>query len=192
MLDTQVVIRSVVSAALSLLLIRSPALAQGETPELVVGQLMAASKANDWGRVAGLTHPKALHELRTLLDPILTGEMPVLDTARQMLFGLPSREAAAAASDSAIMVGLIHFGMAQQPGAADLMRSSSYQLLGTVREGPDTVHVVGRMTMTVRGGTVTQIEVTSLARLDGTWRALLKGDWTALASRLRQALQKSR
>jgi hypothetical protein len=185
-------IRSVVLAVLCLLLIRSSALAQGDTPESVVGQLMAATKVNDWGRVAGLTHPAALHQLRVLLDPILTGQRPSLDSARQMLFGLPSREAAAAASDSAIMVGLIRFGMSQQPNAADLLRSSSYQLLGTVREGPDTVHVVGRISMTLRGGTVTHIEVTSLARLGSTWRCLLKGDWTALASRLRQALEAPR
>jgi hypothetical protein len=157
-----------------------------------MGQLMAATKANDWGRVAGLTHPAALHQLRVLLDPILTSDRTGLDTARQMLFGLASREAALAASDSAIMVGLMRFGMSQQPNAAVLLKSSSYQLLGTVREGPDTVHVVGRISMTVQGSAVTQIEVTSLARLNDTWRALLKGDWTAMASRLRQALQTAR
>jgi len=184
--------RSVVWAGLCLIVFQSSALAQGDTPESVVAQLMAASRANDWGRVAGLTHPAALHQLRLLMDPILMGERPALDTARQMLFGLPSREAAAAASDSAIMVGLMHFGVSQQPNAADALRSSSYRLLGTVQEGSDTVHVVGRIAMNFRGSAVTQIEVTSLTRFGGTWRCLLRGDWTAMASRLRQALQTPR
>ncbi len=162
--------------------------AQQDSPEAVVQEIMAATRANDWARVTQLMHPAALRQMRTLLDPILTTEGASLDTARQMLFGFPTRAAAAAATDSAVMAGLLRFGMSQQRGAADALRTATYEPLGTVREGADTVHVLGRVFMTVRGSQVSQIEVTSLARSGQSWRALLKGDWTQMASRLRDAL----
>jgi len=173
-------------------LLASVASAQDETPEAVVGQLMGAMKANDWGRATALMHPAALHQVRILLDPILTTDGAALDTARHLLFGFDTRTVAAAASDSAVMVGLMRFGMSQQPKLPDALRSSTYQLLGVVREGPDTVHVVGRVSMTFGGSTVSQIEVTSLMRAGSTWRALMKGDWTNMASRLRATLLRTR
>jgi hypothetical protein len=181
-------IRSLLKAAICVPLFAQLASAQAETPEAVVEQLMAATKANDWARVVALTHPSALHQVRILLDPILTTDGAALDTARQLMFGFASRTAAAAASDSAVMLGVIRFAMSQQPKAADALRSSSYRLLGLVHEGPDTVHVVTRISMSFGGSSGNQIEVTSLIRSGPTWRALLKGDWTQMATRLRAAI----
>jgi hypothetical protein len=181
-------IQSLRSAAICVVLFAQFASAQVEAPETVVGQLMAATRENDWRRVVGLMHPAALHQVRILLDPILTTAGAALDTARQLMFGFDSRAAATAASDSSVVVALIKFGMSQRPKMADALRSSSYRLLGLVHEGPDTVHVVGRVSMTVAGTSGNQIEVTSLMRAGSTWRALMKGDWTEMASRLRAAL----
>ena len=177
-----------IAITIAILALATSARAQDETPEAVVQQIMAATRAGDWGRMTQLMHPAALHQMLTLLDPILTTDGAELDTARHMIFGFPTRSAATAATDSAVMVGLLRFSMSQQPGVAEVLRSATYQPLGDVREGKDTVHVVGRVFMTVNGSAISQLEVTSLARSGTTWRALLKGDWTQMASRLRQAL----
>lgn len=181
-------IRPLLAAALCLPLLVPVASAQDETPEVVVGQLMAAMKANDWGRATGLMHPVALRQLRVLLDPILTAEGATLDTARQMLFGFDQQADATTASDSALMFRLMRFAMSQSPKVPESLRSSTYRLLGVVREGPDTAHVVGRVSMTFAGSTVSQIEVSSLMRAGSTWRLMLKGDYSEMAKRLRAAL----
>lgn len=167
----------------------APCQAQTETPEQVASQIMEAARATDWGRTAALMHPSALHQLREIINPILLMDNAETRQAVQDMFGLANREAAVAASDSAIFTGLLRFAMAQQQGLSDIMRSAQYQILGTVAEGRDTVHVVGRLAMSVRGMNITQMEVISLMRSGTTWRGILKGDYTAMATAMRAALK---
>jgi len=181
-------IRRVLTVAALVPMLASSAAAQQETPEAVVGQIITALKGGDFGRMTGLMHPTALHQMRTMLDPILAAEGAELDSARKLLFGFRTRAEATAASDSAIMAGLMRFGFGQQPAVAEAMRSSSYKIIGTVREGPDTAHVVARISMNIEGIHVSQVDVTSLMRSGTTWRAMLKGDLSDMAAKLRAAL----
>jgi hypothetical protein len=70
----------------------------------------------------------------------------------------------------------------QRPTLTDALRSASFQLLGPVSEGRDTVHVLGRISMLLDGLAVPQMEVTSLMRVGSTWRVLLKGEVVLMAS----------
>jgi hypothetical protein len=184
--------RSIAVVASCVLVVVASATAQTETPEQVAQQYMDAVRSTDWGRAAGLMHPVALQQLRDLLDPLLTLGGAEADGVRQQVFGFTSREAAVAASDSAIFASLLTFTMSQQAGLADAMRSTQFRVLGTVTEGRDTVHVLGRISMTVQGLAVAQMEVVSVMRFGQTWRGLLKGDFAAMASALRAAVQRGR
>jgi hypothetical protein len=175
--------------ALSCALAAAPLRAQTPTPAQVAGDIMAAVRATDWGRMATLMDTGALRQLHALLEPILTLDDPEVAGMRQTMFGFATLEAARAATDSAVFVGLMRFTTSQQAGLADAMRSAQFAVLGTVPEGRDTMHVVGRISLTVESIAVTNMEVISLVRAGATWRGLLKGDVTAMASALRRAVE---
>lgn len=161
--------------------------AQSDSPQQVAEHMLTAMRASDWGKAASLMHPDALRQLRALFDPILTLEGQEGDGIRGQMFGFPSRQAAVSASDSSVFASLMTF-MSQQAGLADALQASRFQYLGTVGEGTDTVHVVGRIHMSIDSIPISQMEVISLARFGSTWRGMLKGDLVAMANAMRAAI----
>ena len=162
--------------------------AQNETAPEVAQRTWVAVQDHKWDAVAHLTHPRALREFRALLAPIVDADGPAADSVRQIMFGSISHEAAAMVSDSAVYVNLMRWSdslNAAQPGA---MEATHYQLLGTVAEGRDTVHVIARASATVSGRHLTWIQVYSLARSGATWRGLLQPNWSQFAAALRAAI----
>jgi hypothetical protein len=165
--------------------------AQTETPQQVAAHLWAAVQANDWDRAAGFMHPVALRELRALLEPLIMMKGVAGDSARQTIFGSVSRDSAAAATDSAVYANLMRFGAsvkADLPGAID---GTDYKPLGTVPEGRDTIHVIGRVSVTMSGRPTSWIQVTSLMRLGPRWRGLLEPNWSQMAWALRAVATRS-
>jgi hypothetical protein len=72
---------------------------------------------------------------------------------------------------------------------AEALRSARIQMLGHVNEGGDTTHVVYRMALTIDSIPITRMDVMTLARSPQGWRGLLKGDVSALAARIRAAIE---
>ena len=180
--------RAFISVATWLTLCATAVAAQDETPPEVARRMWSAVQDHRWDAVAGLMHPTALQEFRQLLSPILAADSPAADSVRQLLLGSASRSAAAAVSDSAIYVRLMLWSSslnATKPGAVE---ATHYQLLGTVTEGRDTVHVIGRASATVSGRHLTWIQVTSLMRSGAAWRGLLELNWSQFAAALSAAV----
>lgn len=162
--------------------------AQHDAPPEVAQQMWVAVQDHKWDAVAHLTHPRALREFRELLAPIVDANGPAADSVRQIVFGSISREAAATVSDSAVYVNLMRWSEslnAAQPGAVE---ATHYQLLGTVPEGRDTVHVIARASATISGRYLTWIQVYSLTRSGATWRGLLQPNWSQFAAAVRAAV----
>jgi hypothetical protein len=157
-----------------------------ETPEQVAGQFVDAMRAGNWGGMAHWMHPDALHQMRSLLQPLF--ESNEADDVRQQILGNPSKTDATAMSDSAVFAALMQIMIQQEPSVVTALRSAQVQMLGHVAEGQDTVHVVYRMTMTIEGLTISRMDVFSLAHAPAGWRGLLKGDFSALASAIRAAI----
>jgi hypothetical protein len=166
------------------------AVAQSETPEAVAQRYVSAMRETDWGKAATLMHPSALQQLRSLFDPILLMDSPEADGVRREIFGFPTKQAAIAASDSALFVNLMSFTIGRQEGMESAMRTTQFSHIGTVTEGRDTVHVLGRMSMRVMDLPVSQLEVISLMRYGNSWRGVLKGDLVTMAAGLRKALER--
>jgi hypothetical protein len=180
--------RAFILAATCVAVFASTGVAQNGTPEELAAQIWSAVQAHDWERMASLTHPVALHQLRELLEPLVMMNGVEADSARQTIFGAVSRNAAAAASDSVVYVNLMRFSAsvkADLPGAVEATR---YQPLGSVYEGADTIHVIGRASATVSGRPLSWIQVTSLMRSGSTWRGLLEPNWSQFAWALRAAV----
>lgn len=163
--------------------------AQNETPEQVARHLWDAVQAQDWGRAAGLMHPLALRQLREVLNPLILLDGVEADSARQTLFGSVSRDVAQAASDSAVYANLMRFGSSVKAALPGAMEPTHYQYLGTLREGADTAHVVGRVSLILEGRPAGWIQVTSLMRSGSTWRGLLEPNWSQMAWALRGAME---
>ena len=157
-----------------------------EEPVEVAARYVAAMKMGDYETMADLVHPEALSQLRNLFEPLL--ESPAGPALARELLGVASAAQAAELPDEDYFAGLMRFVVSQQPGFDEALRTAEVEMLGHVKEGSDTVHVVYRLDLMVEGISLTQIDVFSMKRFDGTWRGLLKGDLTNMAAALRQAV----
>jgi hypothetical protein len=180
--------RRLATIAVCSLAYAAAATAQAEGPREVAEHIWAAVQNHDWALAAHYTHPRALHEFRALLDPVVSVPGAAGDSAREAIFGTASSTAAAAASDSAVYVNLMRWSSsikAEQPGAVE---ASHYDFLGTVSEGKDTIHVIARASATVGGRFLTWIQVYSLSRSGSAWRGLIEPNWSQFAAALRAAV----
>lgn len=165
---------------------QTPPAQTAETPEQVTERFIAAMRAADWNGMAALMHQNALKEMRQFLGALL--EAPDAGQMRQQLLGVSTVQQAQALSDTAVFAALMRT-TTQEADVAELMKTAKVQVLGHVNEGPDTVHVVYRMALTINGIPITKMDVMSLARSPVGWRGLLKGDVSALAAGIRAAMQ---
>jgi hypothetical protein len=164
-----------------------PALGQGlpETPEEVAQQFTAAIRDTNWLGMASLLHPSALGQFHDLFAPFLRCESPDVAPVRQNLFGAASAAEVARMSDTVLMAAVFRFATTREQGLTAFLRTARMHVLGHVAEGPDTVHVLTRMSFLVETMPVSVIDVASFGRFGSTWRALLKADLSALAAMLR-------
>ena len=164
----------------------APASAQGvaETPEQVAERYIHALKARQWDSMALLMHPAALRQLRDVLTPLF--EAPSLGEARDELLGVHSIGEAQALSDTAVFIAFMSRAMSSQTQLMDLMGRAQIQVLGHLAEGPDTVHVLYRISIEDTTVVVSKMDVFSELRWGDSWRGLLEADLRMLGAMLRR------
>jgi hypothetical protein len=162
----------------------TPAPAASAPPESVTVQFMESMRNGDWQGMARLMHPAALHQLKDLLDPVMSA--PGVDDMREQVLGVRSAAAAKAMSDTAVFVALMKTMMGSDPMLVTVMKTARVQVIGHLNEGADTVHVVYRLMIQIDSMPITRLDVASFARSPLGWRGLLKGDMTALAAQLKR------
>jgi hypothetical protein len=131
-------------------------------------------------------HPSALAQFHDLFRPVLQCDNPAAAQARTQIFGLSSAVEAAKASDTTLLASLLRFGISQEKGFTDALRTAQLNVIGHVPEGADTVHVLARLSILVDSIPFSQVEVMSFRRYGATWRTLLKADISAMGSMLRR------
>ncbi|HEX8433365.1 MAG TPA: hypothetical protein VF625_18895 [Longimicrobium sp.] len=164
-------IRLVVAFVLTLL--ASPLAAQ-TAPEDVARQYFTAIGASDYRAAAAMMHPAALDQFRDIFRALAATDTS--GEAVKMMFGVAStREFNTLSSQDvfARMLGTIAGASPEMKAAMSSMRAN---VVGSVPEGADTVHVLYRMTMGVEGVNMTKMEVLSLQRSGTRWMALLTAD----------------
>ena len=163
------------------LLAPPPAQAQpaGGDAIAVAGSYVDAMQASDFDRMAALMHPASLAELRDIFSPVLAS-----DAGPDIIYaiGLPPPVELAEMSDTEFFAAFMRAIVSGDSTMADALREAEADLLGSVPEGADTVHVVYRMRMRVEGVVVSEMSVLSLGRWESTWRGLLAGDLAGLAA----------
>ncbi len=127
-------------------------------------QYMAAMQAGEWVTCARLMHSDALAAVRRLIAAAKDAQ----DVAEvRKILGLTERERFADLSDTELFARFLRGTMAPVHAA---VRNATITVIGSVRESPDVVHVVIRVTPAPDGQAVS---VNSLKLEGGVWRILL-------------------
>lgn len=159
---------------------------RAESPEQAAMRYTNALRDTNWTEVASLMHPDALAQLHSMLRPLLECQSPALDPVRERFLGVASAKEAAQLSDTVVTVRFLRAVMGQVGGLAAVFRTATLQTIGHVMEGPDTAHVVVRLSFTVDSLPMSTIDVFSMARYHSTWLALLKGNVAAMTIMFRR------
>lgn len=157
------------------------------TPEAAAEAFGATIKANDWAGAARLMHPDALHQLRGLLEPLLT-EAGTGEVTKQ-IFGVGSAAELSATPDTILFSSLLKTVMNQQ-GLAAALSTATFKALGHIDQPGDTVLVVSKMTMQVEKLTISTFDVMPFLLYQKQYRGLLKADFTNLVAMLKARFSK--
>lgn len=156
-----------------------------EPPESVATRYGAALRAGDWDAIARMMHPAATAQFRSLFTPILASDKS--GQAAQALFGVSTSAEFAKLADVEMFARFLRNVMAQQ-GLRDMMSGSTMTVIGHVPEGPDTVHVVYRLHMTMDSLSIAKTDVLSMRKNGSSWGVLLSADLEGMAAALRRRI----
>ena len=144
------------------------------TPEAVATEFNTAVRAGDFQAAARLMAPEALALARRFVQTLAERD-PSGQFLRQVT-GAQSMDALAKLSDAEVFADFLRTQTAAQPGLTGAMKGATMRTLGHVNEGPDIAHVVYRTTMTINGSTLSKVDVLTVRRSGGRWRALLPSE----------------
>lgn len=170
----------------ALLLAPALALAQAPAPHEVLLRSSAAAKAGDWPAYASHMHPEALAGVRAMFIPIV--EADTTGKVAQTFFGGSSTDELKKATDAELFARLFAGLSKSIPAFAEALASSEMQVVGSLPEPPDLVHVVYRFRARAEQMGIQRTQVASLKKHGGDWKLMLTGSIEGLAARLKQAV----
>jgi hypothetical protein len=155
-------------------------------PETVVTAYVDALRAQDWAKAAGLLHPDALGEARTVLLA-LSATDPSGEIGRQF-FTLKEGETVEGLPPQDLFARFMATLVAQTQGLAELLASTRADSLGAVREG-ELTHVVYRMTRAAGAEEpFSQVEVLTVKKSGADWRTLLPPEIQGILGSIRNSI----
>lgn len=166
--------RRTLLSTLVLCILTFPVFAQDQSPEDVARQLSEAYRDDDLGKAASLMHPDALKQLQSFTVQVST--LDSTGTAANAFAGVDSAEDAQELSPEEAFIRFMEAVINMRPEIKKTMSTMSADVLGHVMEGDSLAHVISRNHMTVMGADMSTMEVISMKRHDGTWKALLSAD----------------
>jgi|GEM_PF-2325722 len=157
-----------------------------KTPEQITSEYFEFLRQHDWEGVAGLFDSTSLKEFRELMSWIQSDEVgEVRDSLYQALFGPDAdAESVARLSDESYFASLLA-GVMQQVAALGGLDFEKLEVLGSLPEGDDVVHVVTRATVTVGEIEGESMEVISFRQREGGWKILPSGKLKGIPAQLK-------
>ena len=209
MSNTRFLVR--LSLTLSLALLGAcPALAAELTPDMppeeVAREAYARMQAADWVAAAETFDPAALKRFRELLMPVLDAVDAAGKGKGQAGAGQAGSRQAAVDPNGVLMLWVLFApaksieeirALPDREVFARIMsntmslasaRLEGQQVIGSVAEGADMVHVVTRNVAKVETMSMTKVEAITLRRTDLGWRLALTGDLEGLAETLQASI----
>lgn len=171
--------------AFSILAFACPLLAAELTPDLSAEQVAAESyarmSAGEWDRAAETFDPAALKQFREMIAPILEG--PMGEGMVGMFYG-----AGKTADDIRKMNDTAFFaGFMRNIAGGVAVSLKGQEILGSVPEGADRLHLVTRASVEAMDIRMTQMEVVTMNRTPQGWRLALSGKFDGMAQAMRKA-----
>lgn len=162
-----------------------PLLAAELTPDLSAEQVAAESysrmRAGEWDSAAETFDPAALKQFRDMIAPILEGAMG--EGMIGMFYG-----AGKTADDIRRMNDTAFFaGFMRNIAGGVAVSLKGQEILGSVPEGADRLHLVTRASVEAMDIRMTQMEVVTMNRTPQGWRLALSGKFDGMAQAMRKA-----
>lgn len=158
------------------------AAASAGTPEAFAQRYIATLTAGDYAANAKLMHPAALASIRRFVTVL--GQKDPSGSALKQLLDVPDTSAVRALSDEQVYERFLRRTVGTQTELANAMRAAKVDLLGHVDEGADMTHVLYRLRLDIDGVEMRKVDVLTLRRDRGEWRAMLSADIDNLVARL--------
>ena len=180
------------AAVIAAALLPMVSLAQQPSPEALAQQQLDAVNRGDWAAYAANMHPKSLGRLQEMMVPIIdltaSKSARASDEMRSVLFGGRSAEELKAMSPKEFFE-IFMSSVTKFPGMADALKNARGEILGQVKEGENTVHIVTRTTTSIPGIPVfSKMEVMSFEREGDRWKGLLSGEMELQLGQLMQQI----
>jgi hypothetical protein len=171
--------------SLSMLAFACPLLAAELTPDLSAEQVAAESyarmTASEWDSAAETFDPAALKQFRGMIAPILEG--PMGEGMIGLFYG-----AGKTADDIRRMNDTAFFaGFMRNIAGGVAVSLKGQEILGSVPEGADRLHLVTRGSVEAMDIRMTQMEVVTMSRTPQGWRLALSGKFDGMAQAMRKA-----
>jgi hypothetical protein len=168
----------------ALMLVARVSLAQDQTPERIVQLQMEAMARNDWGTYTSFMHPDALGSFKEIFRMMISAD----DSGEMVggLFGVLDSTEYDKKSAADIFMNFMRGINQAAPELMGIAKDASYQILGSVPEGSETVHVVFRMTLSLEGIPISSVAVQTLHKYNGQWKSLLSKQMDDLISLIKQ------
>ncbi|HEU4642497.1 MAG TPA: hypothetical protein VFS44_08590 [Gemmatimonadaceae bacterium] len=158
------------------------AAAAATTPEAFAQRYIATLTSGDYAANAKLMHPAALASIRRFVTVL--GEKDPSGSALKQLLDVPDTSAVRTLTDEQLYERFLRRTMGAQAELAAAMRSAKVDVLGHVDEGTDMTHVLYRLRLEIDGVEMRKVDVLTLKRDRGEWRAMLSADIDNLVARL--------
>jgi len=173
------------------LLLATASFCADETPEAVSDRYMVATKNGDFSTCAELMHSRALDDLKKLLLPVIEAAQQAEDKSLIRLFdGATDYKTVTELSAKDFFIKFMSGVSKLNPDMLKTLAKSEMETVGHVVEKEKTAHVVFRMKVAVDDISVTKLEVLSLEKDNGAWRALLTANVEGMAQMLQKRFKK--
>jgi hypothetical protein len=157
--------------------------AAGRPPAEIAEEFHRGFQSMAWDGVARRMHPDALAEVRAAVDIVVEADSTGW-ALRHLAGGVTDRAAYRALADIEVFRRAMAGVQAEVPGLLSSLVSRRSQILGSVAEGSDTVHVVYRIVGLVHGSQPRVRALTTVRTPDG-WRVRYAEEADVLHTALR-------
>ncbi len=180
-------LQSLIASVLSLFIFSYNLFAQ--TPEEISKSYFELLQKNNWDEIAKLYDAQTLKEFRKMmsfLQDIDNNE--ACDQVRQVFFGpTVTKEAITKMTDQQFFFNLLQ-GIMKQAAQAGTLSFEKVDILGSIKEGEDVVHVVTRNYIGVGEMKMENMEVISYKKAGESWKILLSGKIKGMAQRIKKVI----
>lgn len=159
------------------------------TPERIARTHFEMLKNKQWIEIAHLYDPEELSDIREMVSIILELPDEVAVKYLDTFFGPGTTKVKVRAMTDHIFFANFLRSVMEQTDQWIQHQFKEIEILGSVKEGDNLVHVVSRMQFGIGDTTMESIKAISFKKVGNEWRILLRGEIKGLVQQMMMSLQ---